>query len=129
MNSEVMEQTVKSGQKTLDERLTEWRNLALQFDNQRMAAVWHLRAMVDNAQDARKHALTFLAAAPRPGRDIAKEVAKHELDEEFIARIMNLVSVYGRAVKLRGHSAFKCDEGAYQNIEDTLRCYLKKEST
>jgi hypothetical protein len=45
---------------------TDWRKLALQFDSQRMSAMWHLQAML---QDAAGHAATareFLAAAPTP---------------------------------------------------------------
>lgn len=43
---------------------TDWRKLALQFDRQRMAAMTHLRTLLDNPQTHADAARRFLAATP-----------------------------------------------------------------
>ena len=47
-----------------------WRKLALQFDAQRMAALIHLRTLLDFPEAHAKAAREFLAAAPQPAERV-----------------------------------------------------------
>lgn len=54
-----------------EEAVTEsWRRLALQFDQHRMQALWHLRAMVENPRESRASVIEFLNAAPTDGNEV-----------------------------------------------------------
>ena len=48
------------------ETTAEWRKLALQFDAQRMSAMWHLSAMLQDPTGHAAAAREFMAAAPQP---------------------------------------------------------------
>ena len=101
--------------------LKKWRDLALTFDNHRMQALWHLRAVVDSPRLARDAAMAFLKGAPKGEAEAARELVRLDLKEEHIKHVMGLVKQYGKSVKLRGHSAFECDKEAYDAIEKALR--------
>jgi hypothetical protein len=45
-----------------------WRDLAMQFDQHRMAALWHLRAMIADPAAHAEQASAFLAAPPAPSQ-------------------------------------------------------------
>ena len=63
------------------EALKHWRDLALQFDNQRMKALWHLKTLVSDAAhyDA---AAAFLTEPPIPASELQQRLtaAEDELD-------------------------------------------------
>ena len=54
-----------------------WRRLALQFDNHRMQAIGHLKAVTNPAAcfDKYKAAKTFLSAPPLGGEELAQRIA------------------------------------------------------
>lgn len=54
-------------------RMREWRNLALQFDRQRMDALGHLRELTMNPQHATK-AMAFLSLPPLSGEKLFAEL-------------------------------------------------------
>jgi len=56
---------------------THWRRLALQFDEHRISALWHLRAMLEDPIAHASIAREFLAAPPLPGEAVlAQRIAK-----------------------------------------------------
>lgn len=50
-----------------------WRRLALQFDNHRMTAIGHLKAMIADPVAAREEAVKFVQAAPLSGTEVLKQ--------------------------------------------------------
>lgn len=50
-----------------------WRRLALQFDNHRMTAIWHLKAMLADPDAAKDAAAKFVQAAPLSGTEVLKQ--------------------------------------------------------
>jgi hypothetical protein len=48
-----------------------WRNLALQFDDQRMLALAHLRRALDTGLQNRQEIELFLQSSPRSGNEIS----------------------------------------------------------
>jgi hypothetical protein len=50
-----------------------WRRLAMQFDNHRMQALHHLRAMVQDSAVHMPHAIAFLSAGPLSGNVVLAE--------------------------------------------------------
>lgn len=51
----------------------EWRRLALQFDNHRMQALWHLRTLLEYPQEHANSAREFLSAPPLNGEKVLAE--------------------------------------------------------
>ena len=77
----------------LPEPVESWRKLALQFDAQRMAALIHLRTLLDFPEAHAKVAREFLAAAPQPAERVPLTVphpgspeASAMIDSELAAR-------------------------------------------
>ena len=50
-----------------------WRRLALQFDNHRMTAIGHLKAMLADPVAAKEEAIKFVQAAPLSGTEVLKQ--------------------------------------------------------
>ena len=55
-----------------NEALNVWRDLALQFDNHRMAALWHLKKLVSAPQSSGRVQL-FLSEPPRAAHEVVAE--------------------------------------------------------
>lgn len=50
-----------------------WRDLALQFDNHRMLALWHLEALLNDPSGHAEDAKLFLSAGPLSGEEVLKQ--------------------------------------------------------
>jgi hypothetical protein len=68
--------------------LKHWRDLALQFDNHRMAALWHLKKVL-NDTSASDEASAFLENPPLAAHEVVAE--RDDLQEE-VARLNDLVA-------------------------------------
>lgn len=75
------------------EALKHWRDLALQFDNNRMKALWHLKTLVSDGAhyDA---AAAFLAEPPVPASDMQQRLAAADerndnRDSEIFAQVQS----------------------------------------
>lgn len=53
-----------------------WRRLALQFDNHRLQALWHLKAMLKDPEKHREQVEKFLAAGPLSGEEVLAQRIK-----------------------------------------------------
>lgn len=110
----------------MSETNNRWRDLALQFDNHRMQALWHLRALLDSPSQHRHAAAEFLCTTPIQGNVVAKEIAVQELTEKFKSDLLCLVRKYGDSVRLHGYSTFGNDKKAFDEIEQLLNAQLLK---
>ena len=67
----------------------EWRRLALQFDEHRMQALWHLKCMLKDPEAHRAIAEGFVNAPPLSGEEVLKqriqELASNAKDSKAVA--------------------------------------------
>lgn len=54
----------------------EWRRLALQFDEHRMQAIWHLKCMLKDPQGHKDQVEKFLSVGPISGEEVLAERIK-----------------------------------------------------
>ncbi len=73
--------TYEEGVAEEEECTEQWRNLALQFDQHRMEALWHLKTLLANPEHA-EAVRAFLSAPPLSGSEVLKqrlqELAKNQ---------------------------------------------------
>lgn len=86
------------------EALAHWRELALQFDNHRMAALWHLKALLQSQEHAGV-AHDFLDAPPMAGHEVVAE--RDQLKSENAALLLRIASDEKKLDALLNH----CGEG------------------
>lgn len=63
-----------------------WRRLALQFDEHRLQALWHLKAMLQDPEKHRPIVEAFLAAGPLSGEAVLAERIKAAAEAQLLAR-------------------------------------------
>lgn len=69
----------------MDTNESEWRRLALQFDQHRMQALWHLKCLLADPQGHKEQAELFLSAAPLSGEEVLAERIKAIADAEQLS--------------------------------------------
>lgn len=106
-----------------DEADRHWRRLALQFDGHRMAALSHLRCLMQDAEKHRPVVEAFLSAPPLSGESVLAqriaEVAASQPDRGRDAEMAKLVR-YGFDGTLGGDFG-ECDKGPYWMVADVER--------
>lgn len=91
----------------------EWRNLALQFDNHRMQAIGHLKAMVSDPQKHARIAATFLGEGPLDGESVLaeriKDIARRTAPAGYVLMPLRLTAENGAKSELSGEFCEKVE--------------------